>query len=89
MQKLYTMKAEIIRPECTCGDGASKFAAMAQGTMTALARAPDDAQAVPAKSWGFPGVFIKPDDAQERPKGNAQATPAKSGRYAGMFRGAA
>lgn len=64
--KLYTQRNKINEP-CTCGDG--KFAAMAQGTMTALAR--------------------KPDDAQERPKGNAQATPAKSGRYAGMFRGAA
>ena len=86
--KLYTQRNRINAP-CSCGDGASKFAAMAQGTMTALARKPDDAQAVPAKSWSFPGVFIKPDDAQESPTGNARATPAKSGRYAGMFRGAA
>ena len=64
MQKLYTMKAEIIRPECTCGDGGGKFAAMAQGSLTALARKPDDAQespkgnaqAVPAKS-GYAAMF--------------------------------
>ena len=87
MQKLYTMAGRINAP-CSCADKGT-FAGMAQNVLTALARKPDDAQAVPAKSWGFPGVFIKPDDAQERPKGNAQATPAKSGRYAGMFRGAA
>ena len=88
MQKLYTQRNRINEP-CSCGDGGGKFAAMAQGSLTALARAPDDAQAVPAKSWSFPGVFIKPDDAPAVPKGNAQATPAKSGRYAGMFKGAA
>ncbi len=84
--KLYTQRNRITEP-CSCGDG--KFAAMAQGTMTALARAPEDAQERPARAWSFPGVFIKPKDAQAVPKGNAQATPAKSGRYAAMFRGAA
>lgn len=52
--KLYTQRNKINEP-CTCGDG--KFAAMAQGTMTALARAPDDAQATPAKSGRYAGMF--------------------------------